>query len=225
MRIIAHAETDGQRRGFTTASAAWRRNRHDIIELETRRNQLYLPVGASMKFVAIVIGSLLFATPVPARSISDKPGVNSTPGIAPTNADLVKEVAISDMLEIESSQLARHKGGASEKIIRCDDGDRSHQDQHRAERHGQQRQGQGRDTDQPRQRGSEQARQAERLKGANRKDFSSDHYDDQRSAHKDADNLFERYAKSGDQAELNNWAGKTPPALKHHLEMARNWKK
>ena len=39
-------------------------------------------------------------------------------------------------------------------------------------------------------------------------------------AHKDAVDLFERYAKGGDNAELKKWAGKTVPALKHHKEMA-----
>jgi putative membrane protein len=37
--------------------------------------------------------------------------------------------------------------------------------------------------------------------------------------------LFERYAKGGDNAHLKDWAGKTLPALKHHLEMAQNLEK
>ena len=42
------------------------------------------------------------------------------------------------------------------------------------------------------------------------------------SAHKDAVSLFERYAKGGEDLKLKDWAGKTLPALKHHLEMAQN---
>jgi uncharacterized protein DUF4142 len=38
------------------------------------------------------------------------------------------------------------------------------------------------------------------------------------SAHKDAVDLFERYANGGDNADLKAWAGKTLPALKHHLD-------
>lgn len=34
--------------------------------------------------------------------------------------------------------------------------------------------------------------------------------------------LFERYAKGGDNPALKEWAGKTLPALQHHLEMAQN---
>ena len=33
--------------------------------------------------------------------------------------------------------------------------------------------------------------------------------------------LFERYAKGGDNPKLKDWAGKTLPALQHHLEMAQ----
>jgi putative membrane protein len=37
--------------------------------------------------------------------------------------------------------------------------------------------------------------------------------------------LFERYAKGGDNAALKDWAGKTLPALQHHLQMAEGLKK
>jgi putative membrane protein len=44
-------------------------------------------------------------------------------------------------------------------------------------------------------------------------------------AHKDAVDLFERYARGGDNTELKSWAFKTLPTLKHHLEMAQNLEK
>jgi putative membrane protein len=44
------------------------------------------------------------------------------------------------------------------------------------------------------------------------------------SAHKDAVSLFERYAKGGDNPKLKDWAGKTLPALQHHLEMTQTMK-
>jgi putative membrane protein len=37
--------------------------------------------------------------------------------------------------------------------------------------------------------------------------------------------LFERYAKAGENPKLKDWAGKTLPALQHHLEMAQNLSK
>jgi putative membrane protein len=51
-------------------------------------------------------------------------------------------------------------------------------------------------------------------------DFDKQYVSDQQSAHKDAVDLFDRYAKGGDNADLKAWAAKTVPALKHHKEMA-----
>ena len=65
----------------------------------------------------------------------------------------------------------------------------------------------------------------DKLKGESGKNFSSDYDSQQVSAHKDAVSLFERYAKGGDNADLKDWAGKTLPTLKHHLEMAESLKK
>ncbi len=65
----------------------------------------------------------------------------------------------------------------------------------------------------------------DKLRGENGKDFSSDFDSMQVGAHKNAVSLFERYSKGGDNADLKKWAGKTLPALKHHLTMAQNLKK
>jgi putative membrane protein len=62
----------------------------------------------------------------------------------------------------------------------------------------------------------------DKLKNAKPDDFSSEFDSMQVSAHKDAVSLFERYAKGGEDPKLKDWAGKTLPALKHHLEMAQN---
>src|ERR1700710_1005207 len=70
-----------------------------------------------MKRSIIALGCLLFAGPALAQSAGEKTGVNSTLGIAPTTADFVKEVAISDMFEIQSSKLAQDKGTAPEKTF------------------------------------------------------------------------------------------------------------
>ena len=60
-----------------------------------------------------------------------------------------------------------------------------------------------------------------KLRDAKPEDFSSEYDSMQVSAHKDAVSLFERYANGGDDPKLKDWAGKTLPALKHHLEMAQ----
>jgi putative membrane protein len=49
----------------------------------------------------------------------------------------------------------------------------------------------------------------DKLKGASGNNFSSAFNSMQVSAHKDAVDLFERYAKGGDNADLKDWVGKT----------------
>lgn len=61
----------------------------------------------------------------------------------------------------------------------------------------------------------------DKLKNASGKDFSSDYNSYQVSAHEDAISLFDRYAKGGDNAALKDWTDKTLPALRHHLDMAK----
>jgi putative membrane protein len=50
-----------------------------------------------------------------AQSVTEKTGVNSVLGIAPKTEDFVKEVAMSDMLEIEAAKIAQQKGNPDEK--------------------------------------------------------------------------------------------------------------
>ncbi len=65
----------------------------------------------------------------------------------------------------------------------------------------------------------------DKLKGLNGAEFTKQYDKEQVSAHKEAVSLFRRYAKSGDDAALKNWAGKTLPDLERHLELARNLEK
>ena len=60
------------------------------------------------------------------------------------------------------------------------------------------------------------------LQDAKPEDFAGYYDPMQVSAHKDAVSLFERYAKSGDNSKLKDWAGKTLPTLQHHLQMAED---
>src|SRR5689334_23602458 len=68
-----------------------------------------------MRRTMIATVCLLLATPALAQSVGEKTGVNSMLGVSPSTADFVKQVAISDMFEIESSKLAQQKGNATEK--------------------------------------------------------------------------------------------------------------
>jgi putative membrane protein len=166
----------------------------------------------------IALGCLLFAAPALAQSAGEKTGVNSTLGITPATPDFVKEVAISDMFEIESSKLAQQKGNASEKTFASQmvtDHTKTSSELKGLVSGGKVK------ADLPTAMDSSHQSKLDKLKGANGKDFSSDYDSMQVSAHKDAVSLFERYAKGGEDSKLKDWAGKTLPALQHHLEMAQ----
>jgi putative membrane protein len=176
----------------------------------------------TMRHSMIALGCLLFATPALAQSAGEKTGVNSTLGISPTTPDFVKEVAISDMFEIESSKLAQQKGNAAEKAFASQmvtDHTKTSTELKGLVTGGKVK------VELPTAMDSSHQSKLDKLKGESGKDFSSDYDSMQVSAHKDAVSLFERYAKGGENADLKNWAGKTVPALKHHLDMAQGLKK
>jgi putative membrane protein len=175
-----------------------------------------------MKRSIIALGCVLLAGPALAQSAGEKTGVNSALGIAPTTADFVKEVAISDMFEIQSSKLAEDKGNASEKTFASQmvtDHTKTSTELKGLVSSGKVK------ADVPAALDSSHQSKLDKLKGESGSDFSSGYASDQVSAHKDAVSLFERYAKGGDNADLKDWAGKTLPALQHHLDMAQNLKK
>lgn len=172
-----------------------------------------------MKRTIITVASMLLAGPVLAQSLGEKTGVNSALGVAPATADFVKEVAISDMFEIESSKLAAQKGDAKEKTFAQQmvaDHTKTSTELKTLVNGGKVQ------ATLPTALDSAHQSKIDKLKSETGKDFSSDYASYQVSAHEDAVSLFERYARGGDNAELKDWAGKTLPALKHHLDMARD---
>jgi putative membrane protein len=177
-----------------------------------------LLVGTS----AMALGLVLLAAPLSAQSVGEKSGINSALDIAPTTADFVKEVATSDMFEIASSKLAEDKGAAAEKSFAAQmitDHTKTSDELKSLVTSGKVK------AELPTTMDSSHQTKLDQLKKENGKEFSSQFNSDQVSAHKDAVSLFERYAKGGDNADLKDWAGKTLPILKHHLEMAENLKK
>ena len=52
-----------------------------------------------------------------AQSVGEKTGVNSVLGIARKTEDFIKEVAMSEMLEVESAKIAAQKGNAAENYV------------------------------------------------------------------------------------------------------------
>jgi putative membrane protein len=175
-----------------------------------------------MKRAIILLGCVLLASPALAQSVGEKTGVNSMLGVAPATADFVKEAAISDMFEIESSKLAEQKGNAQEKSF----AQQMVADHTKTSTELKQLVSSGKVTAElPSALDASHRSKLDKLKDASGKDFSSDYDSDQVSAHKDAVSLFERYAKGGDNADLKDWAGKTLPALQHHLDMAQELSK
>jgi len=172
-----------------------------------------------MRRFIIALGCIVVAGPAFAQSVGEKTGVNSTLGIAPTTADFVKEAAVSDIFELQSSKLAQQKGNAQEKSFAeqmVNDHSKTTSDLKSLVNSGKVK------AEIPNTLDSSHQGKLDKLKDANGKDFSSDFASYQVSAHKDAVSLFERYSKDGDNPELKNWAGKMLPTLQHHLEMAEN---
>jgi putative membrane protein len=172
-----------------------------------------------MKKLAIITAALtvVLAAPAYSQSVPERTGINSALGVAPKTEDFVKEVAISDMFEIESSKLAQQKGNATTKTFAgqmVTDHTKT-----TTELKGLVSEGKVK-AELPSAMDSSHQSKFDKLKGLSGADFDKQYVSDQQGAHKDAVDLFERYAKGGDNGDLKVWAAKTVPALKHHKEMA-----
>ena len=172
-----------------------------------------------MRRILIAVACVLLATPALAQSLGEKTGVNSALGVSPSTPDFVKQVAISDLFEIESNKLGQQKGDAAQKTFAS----QMVTDHTKTSTELKGMVTGGKVTAElPTALDSSHQSKLDKLKAASGDDFSSQFNSMQVSAHKDAVDLFERYANGGDNADLKAWAGKTLPALKHHLEMAQN---
>lgn len=178
-----------------------------------------------MKFiVATALATTAFAatlamTAANAQSLGEKSGVNSALGVAPTTQDFVTEAAASDMFEIQSSQLAQQKGDAAAKAFAT----KMIADHTKTTAALKAMVGDGKvKASLPTAMSSSENSMLDKLKSLSGNDFNKQYKSDQVSAHKSAVSLFERYAKSGENAELKAWAGKTLPDLQDHLKMARD---
>ena len=171
-----------------------------------------------MRRIALMVTALLLTAPAFAQSVGEKTGVNSTLGISPSTAAFVKEVAISDMFELQSNKLAEDRGNAVEKsfaAMMIKDHTKTSDELKALVKGGDVK------AELPTALDSSHQSKLDKLNGYKGADFSSEFDSQQVGAHKDAVSLFERYAKGGDNPKLKDWAGKTLPALQHHLEMAQ----
>ncbi len=169
-------------------------------------------------FVTIIAAATLLSSAAFAQSAGEKTGVNSVLGIAPTTQDFVKEAATSDMLEIAAARIAEQKGNADEKKFAArmiTDHTKTTNDIKGLIASGAVK------AQLPTALDSSAQSKIDDLNKTKPEDFAGVYDPMQVSAHKDAVSLFERYSKNGDNDRLKDWAGKTLPALQHHLEMAQ----
>ncbi|ACA20905.1 conserved hypothetical protein [Methylobacterium sp. 4-46] len=172
-----------------------------------------------MRRPILVLAGLMLASPVLAQSLSEKSGLNSLIGTAPSTADFIKEAAISDMFEMQSSQLAAERADEPTKKFATkmiEDHQKTSTEMKAMVQSGKVK------AEIPTALDSSHQSMLDKLKGLNGADFTKQYHSDQVKAHKDAVDLFQRYAKGGDNDELKAWAGKTEPALAEHLKMAQN---
>jgi putative membrane protein len=172
-------------------------------------------------FAACLIAAGVLAAPAYAQSVGEKTGVNSALGITPSTPDFVRQAAMSDMFEIQSSQLAEQKASDqptktfAQKMV-------TDHTKTSSEVKSMVSGGKIKGVELPTDMASSQKSMLDKLKGLNGNDFTKQYHSDQVSAHKDAVSLFERYGKGGDNEDLKAWANKTLPDLQGHLKMAQD---
>jgi putative membrane protein len=152
-----------------------------------------------------------------AQSVGEKTGINAVLGISPTTPDFVKQVAISDMFEIESSKLAAERSTGPTK----DFANQMVADHTKTSTELKEAVASDPNTPIPAAMDDAHKDKLSKLQGLNGEDFTKQYHSMQVEAHEDAVSLFKRYSEGGDSEKLKSWAAKTLPALQHHLEMAK----
>jgi putative membrane protein len=158
--------------------------------------------------------------PALAQTANDKTGVNSAAAASPTTAEFVQQVAMSDMFEIQSSQLAEQKVSDAQTKAFARDMVADHTKTSQQLK-GMMQNGTVKQTP-PKSLDAAHQQKLDQLKKLSGQDFARQYHAQQVAAHQDAVELFQRYAKGGDNAALKDWAAKTLPALQHHLDMAQS---
>jgi putative membrane protein len=140
----------------------------------------------------------------------------------PSTQEFVNKVAISDMFEVQASQIALAKQADAdtkpfaEKMVI--DHQKTSSELKALVDGGKVK------AKVPTALDSEHQKLLDDLKAKNGKDFDQSYDQIQVKAHQDAVALFNAYAKGGDDPELKKWAAKTLPNLERHLSMAQKLK-
>lgn len=171
-----------------------------------------------------LIGSafVALATTALAQSATEKTGVNSALGIAPSVEDFVREVSSSDVFEIESSKLALERGDDATKAFAqqmVTDHQKTSTELKQLVESGEVKATLDGKTS------SAHQDMLDDLKKLQSAEFIEQYKEDQVSVHEDAVDLFQRYSESGENPALKAWAAKILPALQHHLKAAEDLEK
>lgn len=146
----------------------------------------------------------------------------SSTALAQSAQDFVNKVAISDMFEIQSSQLALSKQADEDTKPFAQKMVQDHQktsSELKAVVEGSMVK-----LTLPTTMDSEHQKMLNDLQAKDGKDFDRTYDQIQLKAHQDAVALFESYSKNGDNPELKSWAVATLPHLKEHLSLAQKLK-
>jgi putative membrane protein len=173
------------------------------------------------KTLILAVACGLVATAAFAQ-IRTPPSAQSAPTRTGAAQDFINKVAISDMFEIQSSQLALSKGPDRDTKPFAQRMVTDHQ-KTSSELKSLVEGGKVQAT-LPTAMDSDHQGMLDQLKAKSGKDFDQSYDQIQVKAHQDAVALFEAYTKGGDDAELKRWAAKTLPHLKQHLTMAQKLK-
>ena len=142
--------------------------------------------------------------------------------LAQSAQDFANKVAISDMFEIQSSQLALTKQPDADTKPFAEKMISGHQ-KTSSELKALVSNGKVKAT-LPSALDSEHQRMLDELKLKNGNDFDRSYDAIQLKAHQEAVSLFDAYSKNGDNRDLKSWAATTLPHLKEHLSMAEKLK-
>ena len=155
---------------------------------------------------AAVLAAPLFLTgPVWAQQISTQ--------------DFVQKAATSDMFEIQSGKLAAEK--AEHEDVREFGKKMADDHQETSEELLEHLEDEQINAQLPKGLDQEHQAKLDKLKGLSGSKFDQAYVAMQVQAHETAVNLFDSYAKNGDNEELKDWAAETLPALKEHLKEAK----
>jgi putative membrane protein len=169
-----------------------------------------------MKAFYLTAAIAVFAAPVLVQSTNP-----ATAAMAEVSTpQFVKTVAISDMFEIQSSQLAAQmsKNADVQEFAATMIKDHTKTSN---ELKSLVKQGKTNATI-PSQMDEKHTQMLSQLKSASGANFDRSYKQIQVQAHQEAVDLFQSYSQKGDNAELRAWAGKTLPALKQHLQHVQN---